>query len=462
MLQSRNQMTKIFRCRLSHERSDHLHDISFKNGVISWSQPHSESDLANQLRNEASDMSPTCLDADGRLLAPSLCHPHVHLDKAFILGHPKYRDFQVEKGTFAEAMELTGNAKKMFEMDDLLQRGRRLIEESVQAGVTHMRAFFEVDEIVGLKCLEAGAELKREAQENGSCHIQLCAFAQLPLRPLEKDGEKIRALMEEAMQPAYLVDVIGSTPYVESSEEGQRANIDWMVEHALKHGKHLDFHMDYSVDPNTPVMTRYLLKTLKENNWKKNSESSITLGHCTRLIYLSADELHSLVSEIGDLPVSFVGLPTSDMYMMKTSKSDGKQTQPEQRTTLHIPRLINQFGLNAAIGMNNIGNAFTPAGCCDPLYLANLGVGIYQTGTAEDAHLLYSCVSSRARAAIGIGSAHSATQDALTVTSGQNADLVLFPAPHPGFETEQGIEDQVYYYRATGRTVIKDGRIVHT
>jgi hypothetical protein len=42
-----------------------------------------------------------------RFLSPSLCHPHIHLDKCFLLSHPKYADLQIEKGDFAEAMKLT-------------------------------------------------------------------------------------------------------------------------------------------------------------------------------------------------------------------------------------------------------------------------------------------------------------------------------------------------------------------
>lgn len=42
-----------------------------------------------------------------RLLSPSLCHPHIHLDKCFLLSHPKYADLRIEKGDFEEAMKLT-------------------------------------------------------------------------------------------------------------------------------------------------------------------------------------------------------------------------------------------------------------------------------------------------------------------------------------------------------------------
>jgi hypothetical protein len=46
-------------------------------------------------------------EPDGRLLTPSLCHPHIHLDKCFLLFHPRYADLEIQNGDFGEALELT-------------------------------------------------------------------------------------------------------------------------------------------------------------------------------------------------------------------------------------------------------------------------------------------------------------------------------------------------------------------
>lgn len=87
------------------------------------------------------------LNGGSRVLLPSLCHPHIHLDKCFLLSHPKYVDLEIVKGDFAEALGLTSEAKKRFEEDDLMTRGRWLVQESIAAGVTHMRAFVEVGKL---------------------------------------------------------------------------------------------------------------------------------------------------------------------------------------------------------------------------------------------------------------------------------------------------------------------------
>ncbi len=65
-------------------------------------------------------------------------------------------DYEAKSRDFKEALELTAQAKLNFKFnkDDLLRRGRRLIRESVECGVTSMRAHVEVDTYVEMACLE--------------------------------------------------------------------------------------------------------------------------------------------------------------------------------------------------------------------------------------------------------------------------------------------------------------------
>lgn len=78
-----------------------------------------------------------------------------------------------------------------------MERGRALIEESVNFGVTHLRAFVEVDQGVGMKCLEAGLALKEEFRKR--CYVQLCVFAQDPIFSYEDGGEAMKQLLELAI-----------------------------------------------------------------------------------------------------------------------------------------------------------------------------------------------------------------------------------------------------------------------
>lgn len=273
---------------------------------------------------------------------------------------------------------MTGEAKSRFEETDLLRRGRQLIEESVGHGVTAMRAFVEVDGVVQSKCLQAGLKLKAEFKSQ--CEVQLCAFAQLPLFSGQDGGEEVRRLMSIAAADSG-VEVLGSTPYVEDDEDKSKENVIWISQLALKHKKHLDLHLDYFLEEAKQPLLWEVLKTLKELQWPHTGGKQVTLGHCTRLTRFQKADWTRLREEIGELPISFVGLPTSDLFMMRT---------PENlRGTLPVLELIKDYELNAAISINNVGNAFTPQGNCDPLSLAQLAVGVYQAGAIQDVELLY-------------------------------------------------------------------------
>ncbi|PWY76299.1 Metallo-dependent hydrolase [Aspergillus heteromorphus CBS 117.55] len=354
------------------------------------------------------------------LRSPPLTHPHIHLDKAFIHNTTTYSHLLPQTGTFAEALTTTSTAKRHFTPADLLRRGTWLLAGSVSAGVTAMRAFVEIDQTVNLTCLDAGITLKETWKD--ACTVQLVAFAQDAIFSGPDGGDANRRLMEEAVRRPQ-VDVLGTTPYVEDSLEAAERNVEWAVEMALECGMHLDFHLDYHLDGGREAMVWFVLRTLRDRGWTRRSGGKrVVLGHCTRLTMFGEEEWGRLAREVreGELPVSFVGLPTSDLYMAASLDGD------RPRGTLRVLEMIEKYGLDAVMGVNNVGNSFTPWGSEDPLALACLGVGIYQAGTQADAELLYECVSTRARAAIGLSPPGTGTGNGLALKEGDRADILLF------------------------------------
>ncbi|KAL8745095.1 MAG: hypothetical protein Q9190_002742 [Brigantiaea leucoxantha] len=444
-LSVQSQASVLAGVRLHGRDQSALWDVKLSNGRIDAISAHGSSTPA--LGNPEAE-----LYLKGCVLAPSLCHPHIHLDKCFLLSDPKYSDLVLTQGTFAEALELTSKAKSRFEENDLLRRGRWLIKESIAAGVTCMRAFVEVDTTVRFKCLDVGLMLK-DAFKN-QCEIQICVFAQDPIFSGTASQEG-RQLVQEALSREG-VDALGSTPYVEQSLRRAHANIDWAVNTAIRHQKHLDLHLDYHLDVEKAPTTSYVIETLRRHSWVKEAPTkTIILGHCTRLTLFTATEWQSLRSQIADLPVSFVGLPSSDLFMMG-KPSEGEGGGQRVRGTLQILQLIRKYDLKGSIGVNNVGNAFTPQGNCDPLSLASLGVGIYQAGTNRDAELLYECVSTRARDAIGCKNGGS------EVKPGDQADIVLFGDPEPEKREARARKtiQEIVYDPPKRRTVVFKGCVV--
>ncbi|CAG7929263.1 unnamed protein product [Penicillium olsonii] len=350
------------------------------------------------------------------LLLPALTHPHIHLDKAFIHSAPEYADLLPSTGSFQEALSSTTKAKQRFNHADIIRRGEWLLAESVASGVTAMRAFVEVDHTVQFTCLQAAIVLKDQWAQ--SCNVQIVCFAQDPIFSSDH-GEQNLELLQNALSEYGQIDVIGTTPYVEVDTEAAKRNIEWAIDNALRLNRHVDFHLDYNLDPNKEPLIWHVLDTLKARNWTSHSSKRIMIGHCSRLTLLPENEWARLAAEIHNhnLPVTFVGLPTSDVYM---AAIPGDSAQDRARGTLQILHLIRKHNLDAAMGVNNVGNSFTPWGSPDPLSLACLGVGIYQAGSQADAELLYECVSTRARAAIGLES-----QEGLCVRDGWVPDFLL-------------------------------------
>ena len=427
------------------------HDIHIEDNIIKDIVPHRT--------NASSSKSKTVFDASNCLIAPSLCHAHIHLDKCFLLSDPKFADLEIVKGDFAEAMEITAKAKARFNKDDLLRRGKWLIAESIAAGVTHMRVFVEIDHIVRMKCLDAAIELK--GQFAAACEIQICAFAQEPIYS-GNYGAANRELMEAAVSNE-LVSVVGTTPYVESNEQNMKKNIDWAMKIASDSSKHLDLHLDYNLDGSQNVWTDFVAKQLDsmgsyQRNRSSTPNSTVALGHSTRLSLYDDGVWQTLSRRVRHLRLFFVGLPTSDLYMMGRP-NDHEGGSERVRGTLQIPQMIQKYGLSGAIAINNVGNAFTPYGSCDPLSIASLGVGLYHAGTKYDAQLLYECVSTRAIESIGYLWRSFAI--------GEPADFVLFDmggsksSPLSSQRARKTLQEVVYDPPKERKTIFK-GHLILT
>ncbi|KAH6952898.1 hypothetical protein DER45DRAFT_574538 [Fusarium avenaceum] len=371
-------------------------DIQIQDGMVVSMKPSNDSTLQPSI------------------LLPSLCHPHIHLDKPYLLtcnhalspNHPDYSDLAPKTGSFGEALTNTSEAKKRYTPEDLYLRGSQLLATSYTQGVTCMRAFVELDHVTKLQPLKTAIQLKEEFA--GFVDVQICAFAQDPIFTTEH-GDENRCIIEEAIEEyGSSIEVIGTTPYVESDDQAQKKNIQWAIQTALAHRKHLDFHIEFNLNEGNPMeQFNHLVDELIANSWPTHPGApTVVLGHATRLTLASHTELTQFAERLREtkLPIHFVGLPTSDIFMMGRPGSDenSEQKAPLSRQcgTLHVPKMIQDYGLKACLSVNNVGNAFTPYGNGDPIGIASWGVGIFHAGTGDDATLLYEAVSTRAMNAI--------------------------------------------------------------
>jgi cytosine deaminase len=171
--------------------------------------------------------------AEGRAVTAGLVDAHIHLDKALLGARAPSR-----LGTVAEAIRVTGEAKRRFTRPDIADRARRALDMAVRQGTTAMRSHVEVDPIVGLMGFEAILPLRREYAP--AIDLQLCAFAQEGI--LQMPGTE--ALLREALRMG--ADLVGGVPY---NDTDAHRHIAIVFDLAAEFGVDVDFHADFFDEP---------------------------------------------------------------------------------------------------------------------------------------------------------------------------------------------------------------------
>ena len=212
-------------------------------------------------------------------------------------------------------------------------------------------------------------------------------FAQDPLFASASDDRPgLNYVLLQSAIRRHGVEAIGSAPYVEPSIAHAKRNIELIFDLAFEQGIHVDFHLDYNLEPGAEPLIWHVVDQLRQRvhsgRWRPGCH--VCVGHATRLTLFSPDEWAALRAALVDerLPLTLVGLPPSDLYMM------GRGLEYAPRGTLNVPKLAAEYGLRVAMAVNNVENAFTPQGPVDPLGLCPLGVAVFQAGTKIDCRSL--------------------------------------------------------------------------
>ncbi len=356
------------------------------------------------------------LNAQGRLVIPSLVDGHLHLDKALLLSQRP-----AQTGTFQEALAETGNLKRHFTLDDIQTRARRVIESEIAFGTTLMRSHVEVDPMLQLTAMEALLPLKQDYA--WGLTLQLAVFAQEGITNQPGTVDLLRRAMTMGG------DVIGSAPYVDPDP---RQNIRTIFDLAQEFDCDVDFHLDF-LDDDAPL----LLPTVVEETLKRGWQGRVCLGHMTKLAGLLPDVLQDMAAMLRDAGISVLALPATDLYMMAR-----KDTHNVRRGVAPIHQLMNA-GVTVGIATNNVQNLFTPFGDGDVLKICTLLAQTLQLGTAQSHNQCLEMATTAAAKAIGVGS--------YGIAPGHVADLVLINADSAS---------DVIGTAPIERTVIKAGKIV--
>ena len=355
------------------------------------------------------------LRCEGRAVTPGLVESHIHLDKALLSERAPSTE-----GTLAEAIRVTGAAKRAFTVEDIRARARTVLDLAVRHGTTAMRSHVEVDPIVGLKGVEALLPLKAEYAP--ALDLQLCAFAQEGI--LQAPGTE--ALLAEALGRG--ADLVGGCPYNDTDPE---AHIDIVFGLAARFGTDVDFHVDFFDEPQH-LHVRAIAERTRRLGW----QGRVAVGHCTELAALPPADLEPILAQLVEAGIGVIVLPATDLYLM------GRRDERNIRRGLAPVKRLLSAGIPVAAATNNVRNAFTPVGNANlPLMGFLLTVGAHM-GTARDL--------GNALAMLTANPARILRVPDYGLTVGCRADLVLWETKRP---------EDIVAALAPPRLVVKAGRV---
>ncbi len=326
-------------------------DIAIANGVFLAIEPGVTGDAKR------------VIDAARRVVVPAFIEPHMHLEKAFL-----HRRLPTQKGTLAEALRLTAILKATQDRDDVLARGRLVLDMAIRAGTVAMRVHPDVDPIQGLIGVETALALK-EAY-SALIDLQIVSFPQEGLLCAPGAQE----LVEEGLRLG--AGIVGCVPYVEKSLEDSRTAIDIAFSLAEKYGLPADFHADFA---DTVSDQRFMNAAyIAEKTIAAGMQGHVTLDHMTSLGALTVEAAKPVIDKLAAAEINVISLPTTDVYLSARRDAGG------HRCVLAPIRALRAAGVNVAYSSNNIRNAFTPFGNADPLVVGNLLAHVAQFGTLEE------------------------------------------------------------------------------
>lgn len=306
------------------------------------------------------------IEVEGRLVTPGLVDAHVHLDKALL--HDRIR---ATAGTAAEAIRLTGEAKRRFTVEDIRARARRVLDMAIAAGTTAMRSHVEVDPILELSALEAILPLKTEYAP--AIDLQICAFAQEGI--LQSPGTE--GLLRRALTRG--ADLVGGCPYNDTDANEHIAIIFGL---AQAFDVDADFHVDFFDEPEH-LHVREIIEQTVRTGW----EGRVCVGHLTELAALPMFDQDAIIADLAAARIGVIALPTTDLYLM--GRGDGVNIR---RGITPIRRLLDA-GVPVALATNNVRNPFTPIGTADLADLPFLTTVAAHMGTAAEMRMLLDAVT---------------------------------------------------------------------
>ena len=266
------------------------------------------------------------------------CH-HAHLDKSLLIT-PEL--LEQSNQHMQEKWYLMRELKKDYTEKKLYSRMKKTVDMIASQGCKYIRTFVDVDNIVGLKCVEQAHRLK-SVKKQDAVYIQL---ATQPLEGLAGDDANIE-LFEKA---ANICDIVGCLPSRDGKIGKWDEHLDIAFSTAKRLNKPLEAHLDQLNTPNENETERFCDFVEKYNyQGKARSIHSISVA-CQPL-----DKQKEITERLRELDIGVVICPSAAISMTQETNIDA----PIHNSIAPVKMFIDN-GVNVALGIDNIQDLFMP------------------------------------------------------------------------------------------------------
>lgn len=332
------------------------------------------------------------IDAEGRLVTESYVIAHVHLDKVGtwnIAGDAVARAYhKIDNTSAREAIMAASKVKASYTVDGIRERASRYLMLAKKYGVSHIRAFADVDTKAKLMAVDALCELREQLKAEIS--IQVVAFPQ--------DGVVMEPGAEELVRKAIErgADVVGGIPWIERSEEDQRTHIRKMLDIAVEYNKPVAMLVDDAANREL-----HTVEMLAEMAHRAGLDGRVEACHARALQLYDDTKLKEVAQKIRTAGMGVVTDP---------------HTGP-----LHIPvEKLARYGVDIAIGQDDCNDAYYPYGRCKMTEVAFLASHLLWRMDFEGVERIYDMITTNPARIIGA--------EDFGLKEGKTANLVLLPA----------------------------------
>ena len=305
------------------------------------------------------------IDAKGNLVTETFVIAHLHLDKVMtgsLAEEAALRQYQESSMAGAmSAIELASKVKEHYREAEIVDRVRKVLTDAEYYGVSHIRAFADVDTKAKLTGVTALVKIREEFKDR--IGIQIVAFPQDGI--IREPGTE--QLLHKSMELG--ADVVGGIPWIEYTDEDSRRHTDIAFEIAKKYDADIAMLTDDAGDPELRT-TEYLASSAIRNGWI----GRVAACHA-RATALYNEVYHRKLCAL--LKKGEVGV-VSDPH-----------TGPLH---VRVKDLLNA-GVTVALGQDDVYDAYYTYGRCNMLEVAFLGSHLLWMMMPQDRELLYDMIT---------------------------------------------------------------------